>query len=199
MTLVITAGIAGFLTLGVWWFARRRPGYRHRQHTISELGEQGARDTLVVSWGLFAPVGAGLLGLGLPALASAPQPSLAAAFGFLSSAVGVGYLGGAIFPCDPGSPTAGSWRQQLHNLAGAVEYGGGTMALWYAATLPELGATWLAQGLLGAAVVVGAVTIGLSLPGIAPIRGLVQRVGEAALFSALLVLAALGGGWAPGL
>ncbi|MBD9358367.1 hypothetical protein [Methylomonas albis] len=39
------------------------------------------------------------------------------------------YVFGAVFPCDPGSPLIGSWRQQIHNLFGTFEYLGGGFRL----------------------------------------------------------------------
>lgn len=101
----------------------------------------------------------------------------------------MGYLGGALFPCDHGSPLTGSGRQQLHNLVGGVQYVGGAAALFLAADaqralLPSLG-PWL----LGSAGVVALVTLALSVQALFPVRGLIQRVGELLLFGNLLLLA----------
>lgn len=158
------------------------------RHTISELGEQGAPDARRVAWLLFAPVGLVLLAVGALALRDEAAQPLRETFGLLALAVGVGYLGAALFPCDPGSPLAGSPRQQLHNLFGGVEYLGGAAALFVGAQRLADGAP-LASWLQASAASITAVAVALSLQAVFPVRGLVQRVGEAALFANLVLLA----------
>lgn len=167
-TLVAAAYLAGALVV----LARRKPGYSHIKHTISELGERGAPDERLVAVGVFLPVGLAMLGVAfLSYPAHAPLAALAAC-------IAVGYGGAAIFPCDPGSPTVGSARQGAHNLAGAVEYIGGGFAL---ITIAETYGD--AFKLLGFAVL--AATAVLSLAPANPVRGLVQRVAELCLFGGL--------------
>ena len=96
----------------------------------------------------------------------------------MRKAAWTGYLGAAVFPCDVGSPFSGSNRQAMHNLGGAVEYLGGAAALLRLAE--HNGQPFKALGFI----VLG-VTIGISLPLLAPVRGLVQRVGEPCLFGGL--------------
>lgn len=171
-----------FLTLAAWLllltallvFPRRRPAYSHTRHTISELGEVGSRDGRMVSLGVFLPIGLLLGAAALLAREANPNAAL------LAACVGVGYAVAAFFPCDPGSPLEGSARQGVHNLGGAVEYVGGTLALW---RLGEVNSA----GYQVAAGVVGLATVGLSLPVFFPVRGLIQRVAEAALFGGLLL------------
>ena len=164
---------AAALAAGLAIFARRRPAYDALRHTISELGERGARDGRLVSLGLFLPVG-----LAMAAIAGLQRASLPDVAG-LAFAIAVGYLGAAFFPCDPGSPMHGSTRQGLHNLAGGVEYVGGTIALW------RLGSQHPSCFVL-AGIVAGA-TLLLSSPH--RWRGLVQRIGEVALFGGLALAA----------
>ena len=165
--LVILAG--GLLFGGVVHFGRRKPGYRHLQHTLSELGETGAPDQGPVAWGLFLPVGLLVLAAGL----RAPGPAAPLAF-----CLATGYLGAVAFPCDPGSPASGTWRQGLHNLAGGVEYvGGGLVLLRLGQGGWSLG-TWAGAAVLGVA---GALTL---LP-TSPARGLIQRFAELLLFGTL--------------
>src|SRR5688572_19679989 len=87
-------------------FGSRKPGYSHVRHTISELGETGSPvgrsvsfigflSTGIAVW-LFLLVTAGAL----PDGATDPLYTL--------SLVGAGYVGGAIFRCDPGAPPVGS-------------------------------------------------------------------------------------------
>jgi hypothetical protein len=181
------------LVVGVLWFSRRVAGYSHIRHTISELGETGSPWSAFVSWACFAPVGVGLLLLSLVLVASSISSPLAEPLTLLSAAVGIGYLGGSLFPCDPGSPVSGSWRQQFHNLVGGVEYIGGASALFVAsqslAAIPS--STTLQQVLACSAIIVAVVAVLLSISLTFPLRGAVQRVGEVTLFANILFLAGL--------
>lgn len=105
----------------VMLLARKRPGYSHMRQTISELGEAGARDAKKAAIFAFAPAGR-TLWLFVAALAFA-VPDLAEGPGlWLFAMLGAGYIGAAIFPCDPGAPLLGSWRNNIHNIAAAVGY-----------------------------------------------------------------------------
>ncbi len=167
------AAIAGlYLCAGMLALAPRKPGYSHIRHTISELGETGARDQRLVAFGVFLPVG--LLLLAVAGLVRADSTPVAA----LASCIAVGYLGAALFPCDPGSPVSGSARQAAHNLAGAVEYIGGGFAL--TAIARDSGQSFQVAGF-----VVLAAAIALSVLPAASLRGGVQRVAELCLFGGL--------------
>lgn len=171
--------VAGGLLVAVIVFGRRRSGYSHVRDTISELGEVGAPDQRRVGWGVFFPVGLGCLVLSVMASSASGPPPLVAGTRLLAASLAAGYLVAALFPCDPGSPLQGSWRQGIHNLGGGAEYVGG------AASLVVLAST-LGQSALGAAAVVGLGTVALSLPGI-PGRGATQRVVESVLFGTLTI------------
>lgn len=164
---------AAYLALMIGWLARRKPGYRHLVHTISELGEVSAPDQRFVAFAVFLPVGLALL---VAAALLKPQHELQAA---LAGAVAVGYVVAAFFPCDVGSPVTGTPRQAVHNIAGAVQYVGGGFALLAMANSHGNGFK-----LAGAAVLVAAVMLTV-LP-TRSVRGLVQRLAEVVLFAALL-------------
>jgi hypothetical protein len=174
---ILVACTALFLVAGIHFFGRRRPAYSHLRHTISELGEQGAADMRGVSWGLFFPVGLALAWTWFTLAPSAPQVAA------LAAVIAIGYIGAALFPCDPGSPVQGSWRQTLHNIAGGVEYIGGAICL------ARLGSNQpLFMVLAGVVFVVATL---LSAPFAARVRGLAQRVAECCLFGGLLAAMAL--------
>lgn len=173
---VLLTALVIYLVGGIIYFGFRRPGYSHLRHTISELGEDGAPNRRAVSWGLFFPVGVGLL---LGALL-AHVPALRG----LLLCLGIGYLVAAVFPCDVGSPSSGSAKQAVHNLGGAVEYIGGIFFLHQAQS------ALLFQEVVSATVQLGLLTgclLALSVPGF-PGRGLVQRVAEVLLFGQALWL-----------
>jgi len=182
--LVVPAGAlaVALAVVPVWWFARRRPGYSHLRDTISELGEHGAPEARQVAWGAFAPAGLGIWAF-VAALAQALPPDDAVLRGLaLFAGLGAGYVGAAIFPCDRGAPFGGSLRNHLHNLFGAIGYLGG------AAGLLTLGEAFEGHAVFGPiAAVTRVLGMGvffgiLPLSSPSPLRGLVQRLMEAALF-----------------
>lgn len=176
--LVCLAGLANLLLVaGLLYFGQRKSAYSHFRHTISELGETGSPLQHQVAWGFFMPLA--LLLASLAYLLS--DSSLPKALAQLAACLAIGYGGAAFFPCDPGSPMQGSWRQQLHNLAGGIEYVGGAVSLWQLAT--TFGEIWKILACL-----VGAISFALSIWPQASWRGLLQRVAEAILFGGLLVL-----------
>ena len=188
--LVVPAGALAIALawVPVWWFARRRPGYSHLRDTISELGEHGAPDARAVAWTCFAPAGLAV-GAFAAALAQALPPDDAVLRGLaLFAGLGVGYIGAAIFPCDRGAPFGGTLRNHLHNLCGAIGYLGGAAGML---TLGEAFEDHAVFGdiagltrVLGMGVFFG--ILPLSFP--SPVRGLVQRAMEAALFGCIALI-----------
>jgi hypothetical membrane protein len=170
---LLTSIAAVYLMLASIVLGAARADFSHRRQTLSELGETGAPRARLVAWGVFLPVG---LVLSWVALASFAREPLVAA---LALSIAAGYLGAAFFPCDPGAPLRGSRRQQLHNLAGALEYLGGALALVCLARAQRSPLQLIAAFLVMVAMV------GLALPIFARVRGALQRVAEAALFTAL--------------
>ncbi len=163
-----------FLVAGIVYFGRRKPGYSQFQHTISELGEIGSADARLVGYGLFLSVG--LLLIGLAALSNG-QPLRG-----LAACVGIGYIVAAFFPCDVGSPSSGSGRQQIHNLGGAVEYiGGAYFITQFVDSQCGLQSDMVNAG--AAAIFLGAILLSVAQ---LPLRGLLQRIIESILFGFLL-------------
>jgi len=161
-----------YLALGVAWFSRRRVGYSQVRHTISELGERGAADQRAVAVCLFLPVG--LMALSVAPLVVRSNPFLAA----LAVCLAAGYFVAGAFPCDPGSPLSGSFRQVVHNLGGALQYIGGGFALL---AMGERVAAFKPAGfaVLGCA-------FAISFLRCNSWRGIIQRVAEVLLFGCLL-------------
>jgi hypothetical protein len=167
-------GIAAtYLLLMIIRLGRKKPGYSHVLHTISELGEVGAVNQHLVGYGVFLPVGVALLIVGWLIESQSASAML------LALAIGIGYVVAAFFPCDVGSPVFGSLRQTIHNIAGGIEYGGGGIALM------KLGEDYGQPFLAGGFTVLAVLACLTLLPPSAP-RGAIQRVGEFTLFSLLL-------------
>jgi hypothetical protein len=172
----ITALTALYLLAGLLVLAPRKPGYSHVAHSISELGETGAPDRRRVALGLFLPIGLALLPVAWLLRPASPEAAA------LALCIAVGYAGAAAFPCDPGSPMYGTARQALHNVAGAVEYVGGGVALMKLAE----GA---GQPFKAAGFVVLGTAVALSVLPSNSLRGIIQRIAEACLFGGLALAA----------
>ena len=178
----LLATSALIVLVGTIAFASLRPEYTHIRNTISVLGETGAALGHQVSYGVFLP--AGLLAWAAMYLAanSTTPRELKVVLALLSS-LGTGYVMAAIFSCDPGSPLMGSWRQQVHNLFGLIEYAGTAVGMLLACLFflkKGLITTGVTFGLAG--VVVLLCLAGLSIASAFPYRGGIQRIAEAIMF-----------------
>jgi hypothetical protein len=169
MVLSLIASV--YLGIAIAVAANRKTGYSHARHTISELAEAGSDYSIQVSFAVFLPIA---VALGIVALLIGPtDPPIAA----LALAITIGYGLSAIFPCDPGSPMIGSFRQAVHNFGGAIEYIGGALSLfWISETA---GPVFRIAGFL-----VAFAAILLSFE--SPLRGIIQRIAELCLFLGLL-------------
>ena len=178
--LLVTSAI--FVLIGTIVFASLRPEYTHIRNTISELGETGAALGHQVSYGIFLPAGLLVWAAVYLAANSATTRELKVVLALLSS-LGTGYVMAAIFPCDPGSPLMGSWRQQVHNFFGFIEYAGTASGMLLACHMflkKGLISTGVAFGVAG--VVVLLCLAGLSIASAFPYRGGIQRIAEAIMF-----------------
>jgi hypothetical protein len=159
----------------------RKPGYSHLRHTISELGEAGSPVAVEAAIG-FVAIGV-LVWLFLATVASTstlvPQEAL-----WQFSLVGVGYVGGGLFPCDRGAPVSGTTRNTVHVVCGVLEYVGAAAAF----AVLSRDAVWasITPALSYATPVVLICLWGISIPH--PLRGLVQRVAEAVIFVGLALI-----------
>lgn len=175
MTSFLTILMTLYLMLAIVYCGRRKPDYRHLRDTISELGETGAPDQRLVAYAVFLP--AGLLALLIAGLLYESSQAASA----LAASIAAGYTGAAFFPCDPGSPLKGSAKQDMHNVAGALQYlGGGAALLSLAAQFGNI--------YHGFAIVVLGAAVGISVPPLTPVRGLIQRIAELCLFGGLFAV-----------
>jgi hypothetical protein len=163
--------------------AALRPGYSHCAHYISELGELGAPHAAAVNFLGFLP--AGMLVLAFCAIAAVQTAGARRRFGWLCvSGIGWAYALAAFLPCDPGCPSEGSLRQQLHSAGAITAYLGAPVGflLLRDAVRPR------ALSPLCAALVLLAF-FGMLAPGLEPQRGLLQRIAEVALFAWIVAAA----------
>jgi len=164
------------------YYGRRKPGYSHLRHTISELGEMGSPVGKGVSYLGFIAIGISLWLFLIIAVRLLPSESDVF---YMLSLVGAGYVGGGIFRCDPGAPFIGSWRTTLHNIFGALEYVGAAGAF----LALERSVFWSAlSGVMSiAGVIVFFCLVGISFPH--PFRGLMQRIAETTIFGGVVLIA----------
>jgi hypothetical protein len=176
---IVTAATAAIVPL---YFGSRKPGYSHVRHTISELGEIGSPVGSSVSYIGFLSTGISLWLFLLVVARAVPQESTEALY--LLSLVGAGYVGGAVFRCDPGAPLIGSWRNTLHNIFGGLEYLGAAGAF----TTLERSEFWspLSELMVYAGGLVVLCLWGISFPH--PLRGLIQRVSETTIFLGVVLM-----------
>lgn len=175
MTYILLATLL-YLILGVTIFASKRAKYSHLSHTISELGENGSTYEKSIGFGVFLPVGLIFLLLSVLNLGNnMPVAVLAGAMGF-------SYSLSAFFPCDPGTPMSGSWKNTIHNLVGGLAY----ITIGYQLkTLIDLQSGWYAN-LAFVALAVFLFNFIIGWP--KQVIGLTQRLAELSVFLCLFML-----------
>lgn len=156
--------VAGLMA-GMLYFGGRRAGYSAIRHTISELGERGAADAGRVNYGFFLPIGV------LLALISWLTDDVVVRG--IAGGLALAYLAGVLFPCDPGAPLWGSWRQQVHTIGGMAGYAIALVTLFHYGLYSWLYVIILSGMLLTA------------FP-LFPFRGLAQRIAELLLLGDML-------------
>ncbi len=174
---------AAMVLFGTLYFASLRPNYSHITNTISELGEAGATNAREVAFGFFLPVGLLVwLALWLVRRGASDRYALFALVAL--SCLGAGYVVAAFFPCDPGAPLFGTWRTQIHNVAGFIDYEGtGIGFLLFSRYLARQKTVVQAVAFFVAGVLVLVGLVFLSLEATFHIRGLIQRVTEVIQFT----------------
>jgi hypothetical protein len=175
------------------WFASLQPGYGHVTHTISELGATGAVHARLVAYGFFLPVGLLVwLALWLVYLEVPDREVLPILFAL--SFLGLGYAMSAFFPCDPGGPFFGTWRTQVHNVLGFIDYLGTGIGLLLAARyFMRRNATLQAVTFLiaGTLVLIGLALLSTEAALHFHVRGLIQRITEVFQFTGVFFVCLL--------
>ena len=112
-----------YLVVAIFFYAKKREAYDHFNYTISELGESGSEYEKQVSYFVFFPVGLGCIIVSYFIYDNYYQAAI------ISGALGFSYLLSAFFPCDPGTPLIGTWKNAIHNIVGGLCYGAMTYQL----------------------------------------------------------------------
>jgi hypothetical membrane protein len=187
----LIAAAALIVLLDTLYFASLRPGYSHISNTISELGETGASHARLVAFGFFLPVGL-LVWLALW-LVHREAPDRHASFMLVAmSWLGTGYAMSAFFPCDSGAPFFGSWRTQVHNVLGFIDYEGtGIGFLLVSRHFARWNATIQAVAFLVAGALVLLCLALLSVEATYHVRGAIQRVAEVTEFTGVFFACSL--------
>lgn len=187
----LTAMAALMVLLETIYFGSQQPSYSHLSKTISELGETGALHAREVAFGFFLPVGL-LVWLALWLVhREARDAEFSLVLGTLSC-LGTGYAISAFFPCDPGGPLFGSWRTQVHNLLGFIDYTGtGFGFLLASRCFAKRNATVPAAAFFGAAALMFVSVALLSMEAAFHLRGAIQRTAEVVQFTGVFFVCAL--------
>ena len=180
-------------TLAAWvpsiLFGLLEPGYSVVRDYISELGASGATHAALVNL-TFLMAGALVVATCVTLRPALPAVGAAAGGIALVSLIGVSWLVAGVAPCDAGCPAEGSGRQAVHNLAGLLGYSGGAMGLlWLGSTLRKSDAHRQAAVTTACGAIVLAALVAMAAPALGEVRGLSQRVGEAAVFGWMLFIA----------
>lgn len=191
----LLAGSFGVLAIAwlagtILYFSRRKPFYSNIRQTISELGEYKFPPWREVAWYGFLPVGVLVWLFCASAWFALGDETIRQGL-LLYSLVGLGYVGSAFFPCDPGAPLRGTTRNNIHVAFGIVQYLGGAAALYlFERDLVEMnhGTSATIMRALAFIVIAGLILMGQGW--LARWRGVTQRVMETALFAAMPVLLA---------
>lgn len=185
---LVVAGLALALVVAVVGGASY-PGYDHVSQYISELGARGAPTGAAVSWLGFLPTGVLLVaGCGLAAVSMRARPLVAVGFVLLAG-YGSGYALSAPLPCDfqcgrGASPSAG---QMAHELMGVVTYLSGIVGLAVLAVGLARQPTRAVAAVVAVCAVAAFLAFGV-MAGAEAVRGLAQRVLEAAVGGSLLLV-----------
>ena len=163
------------------------PGYSHKAHYISELGQRGTTIGGLVSYGGFLVIGvAALAALVLGLGARTIEPSLRSSARWLLT-LPVAYITAAFARCTAGCAGL-DMAQMLHNLFGLAEYLGGTVAL-IVGGVASLAAQRHARGVL--LLVLSLVILACVSDMFSPVsgwHGASQRIAETILFGYLIFL-----------
>ncbi len=188
----VLIGLAALMVLlSTIYFASLRPGYSHISNSISELAEAGASPTRLLSFGVYLPVGL-MVWLAMWLTYRGTREREVSLVLLAMSCFGIGYVVGALFPCDPGAPVFGSWRTLVHNVAAFIDYGGtGISFLLLSEWLARREATPQAAGFFAAGVLVLVCLAFLCFEATRSHFGAVQRVAEATQFAGMFFACSL--------
>lgn len=165
-----------------------KPGYSHISQYISELNALGTPSAWQIGTFGFIPFGLVIIAALILAAPLLPVRGVARVGYWMLLLEAVAYIGSAAAPCDAGCPAEGSLSQRLHNLLGVLTYLGTFVAVVLLACGTGMRAVTRSV-LLVAAMLWVLLFFAMVAPPLEPVRGLLQRTGEAVLYGVLSVLA----------
>ncbi|MCW5898248.1 MAG: DUF998 domain-containing protein [Flavobacteriales bacterium] len=174
-----------FYTIG----AAIKPGYSSVSQFISELNATGTAHAEALGLFGFLPVGtlfAAFLWLATPV--AAVEGSSRVGWWLLWSHP-VAFISVFLAPCDAGCPETGSTSQSIHNALGLLTYFAGAAGLFLVASAPVLRGSGARSLLRFTGIAFVVLFVVMLMPEVADVRGLLQRVADALLGAAVLVLA----------
>lgn len=174
-----------FYTVG----AAIKPGYSSVSQYISELNATDTAHASVLGLYGFLPLGL-LFGLFLLVATPLAQVEGRSRVGWwLLWSQPVALISAFLAPCDAGCPDSGSLSQIIHNAFGLLTYFAGALGLVLLASAPVLGGTAARNYLRITGISFVVLFVVMLQPEVALLRGLLQRLADALLGGALLVIA----------
>ena len=178
---------AAFYTIG----ERLKPGYSGVTQYISELNATGTALASEFGWFGFLPVGVLLAAFMVAAHPLARVRGASRLGWWLLWSQPIAFIGVALAPCDAGCPVGGSPTQDLHDFLGVTTYFAGALALVllsFAPAHPRVTAgVRVFLRVAGSGFVF--LFVAMLMPDTAAYRGVLQRVADAMLAIALLLVA----------
>ena len=186
--LVSAAAVASLLLLVVGGAVK--PGYSHVANFISELNATGTPLAETIGLFGFLPLGILVASFLIVAAPVARVDGWSRVGYWLLFSQPIAYIGVFLFPCDLGCPLQGSQSQQLHNLVALVTYIACAVAFLLLSRSRSLASSALGKAwFVGTGIVWLVGFFAMVEPGLAPWRGLLQRVLEVSLYMSLFVVA----------
>jgi uncharacterized protein DUF998 len=157
--------------------------YSSLSNYLSVLGALGAPFSPIINYFGFLPVGLAIIALIAVLWVRLPRLSTVRSGLICLLGVAIGYLGAFSFPCDPGCPATGTYRQSLHNLAGLLEYVGGVAGLFllYFGLRSKISGRFPISTLIAACIVTLSV-LAMFNPQFEFARGVSQRLADYTIF-----------------
>jgi len=168
-----------------------KPGYSGTSQFISELNATGSAWATELSWFGFLPLGLLLAVFLLVAQADARVHGASRLGWWLLWSQPIAFVGVALAPCDLGCPVGGSPTQLIHDLLAVTTYFAGALGVGLLALVPAHPRVTRAVRIFLASVGVMFIVlfVAMLVPEWAAIRGVLQRIADALLGAALLVVA----------
>ncbi len=166
-----------------------KPGYSSISQYISELNATGTLHAEALGLYGFLPLAVLFATFLWVARPVAAVPGISRMGWWLLWSQPMAFFIAFLAPCDAGCPESGSLSQIIHNALGLLTYFAGATGLFLVASAPVLQGTGARTYLRFTGIAFVVLFVVMLQPELAPVRGLIQRLADALLGGAVLVIA----------